>query len=215
MRIISPANLYALTEKTQSTVAVQAGRGEIAFAFGLRQRLAGGHPLDLDAVAFVLVDELTAAFGRKIASTIVITHSDKWLLGLGRVDNTREPVFLAVNEYGEASRHKYFDKRALRDKMSVGVTTVVEHCRGLQAGFADRPDIRIPDRITWINLSSILKRIRERAAKLALDLSAPFFPPETDPHARKLLQIAKKDRKKALAWFAVQKLAAPSTETRP
>lgn len=66
-----------------------------------------------------------------------------------------------------------------------------------------------PERITWINVSAILRRIRERAAKIGLDFSGAFFPPEGET-AAKLLAMAKKDREAVLAWVAEQALASRS-----
>lgn len=203
MRTVTPAQLLTLADTSHNSMNAYLKRGETALAFGSKQRLAGGVMLDVDAAAMELVDELAAGFGRKIASTIVTAHADTWLLGVGRADATREPIFLIVSEFGESKRHKYFDKRALRDQMKVGVTDIGQQA----ARFADNPTVRPPDRMVWINLSSILRRIRERGAKIGLDLSAPFFPPEGDENAAKLLALAKKDREAAMAFYAEQKLA--------
>jgi hypothetical protein len=203
MRALSTPQLLSITDTSEGTFGSQIKRNETVLAFGLERKLAGGVYLDLDAVAMLLVDELTSALGRKIATTIVRSHSDTWLRAVARVDTTREPVFFVVSEYGEPSRHPYFGGRSLRDKQRVGQTTMTE---GDRKGFADNPDVEVPERVTWINVTSILRRIRVRAVKIGLDLSDPFFPPETDPTAKKLLDMARKDRAKALAWYAEQRL---------
>ena len=175
MRVITPREFLDCIAMNESTFKSLMSRDEAALAFGLTQRLAGGILLDVDAAAMEIAGELTPGFGRKLASVLVRAHSDMWLLGLGRADTTREPIYLLANEYGEARRNKYSSERALRETMNVGVTTITEHDEA-RSGFADHPEVRAPDRITWVNLSSVLQRIRARAAQIGLDLSRPVFP---------------------------------------
>jgi hypothetical protein len=202
MRVITTAQLLHITQTPEGTFNAQISRKETALAFGLGRKLAGGVFLDLDCCAVLLTDELAAAFGRKVAATIVIMHGDAWLRGIGEVDATREPVFFQVAEYGEPERHSVFGGRSVRNRMRVGCSTIVR-----PVGLADRPDIEVPDRITWVNLSSIVRRIRLRAMQIKLDLSDALFPPESDPDASKLLEKAREDREAATAWYVEQQFA--------
>jgi hypothetical protein len=205
MRVITTAQLLHVTQMPEGTFHAQVSRKETALAFGLGRKLTGGVYLDLDCVAVLLADELAAAFGRKVAASLVIMHGDAWLRGIGGVDTMREHVFLQVAEYGEPSRHSVFGGRSVRDKMRVGVSTLTE-LSGFGAG-AEQTGLEIPDRMTLVNLTSLIHRIRLRAVQIKLDLSDPLFPPDSDPDASELLKKARKDREAALGWYVEQQLA--------
>ena len=204
MRALSPAQFHACAETDAAKLGGRTARKETALAFGIERKLAGGKYLDLDVVALALVEDLANAFGRRAAATLVRAHADKWLDGVGRADVTREPVFLMIMEYGRPVRHQYFDDKQVSDRMRIGVSTLADY---EPIRFADHPKTEIPARMTWINLSGILARVRVNAAKAGLDFSAPFFPPPDDPIAKELIATAKKSRNDALALFHERRMA--------
>jgi hypothetical protein len=192
MRSLSTQQFYAAAGTNAGTFGARTNRQETALAFGIERRLAGGKLLDLDAAAMILVDELTPAFGRRYAATIVRAHSDTWLKGVGRADTMTEPMYFLVAEYGEPIKGA---THAIRNSMRVAVATFGE--------FKDYndPKAHFPARVTMVNISNVLKRVRANAAKVGVDLSGPFFPPPTDPLAKELIATAKKQREKALALY--------------
>jgi hypothetical protein len=202
MRALSPNQFFACAGTTSGNFGAYTSRNEVALAFGLARRLEGGVFLDLDAVAVLVVDELANAFGRQIAATIVRAHSDALLGCVGQADAQREPVFLAIGEYGEAIRHKHFGPgRAVRDRQRVGMFSGFPK-------FFEHPEMEVPARLTLVNISDILARVRANAAKIGVDLGAPFFPPPDDPFAEKVLAAAKKEREAALRLYHQHRMAS-------
>lgn len=214
MRRVSFQQLLALSDTPKGSFNVQLRDGETALAFGSIRPLVGGVYLDLDAIAMLLVDELAAAFGRKFASTIVRGHGDTWLAGVGLVDITQEQVFFAVAEYGEMKRHKAAGGRILRgDNIRLAITTMTFDRGAAIGSITDKVatynrEAEIPARITWVNLTDIVGRVRNIGRQIGLDLEAPFFPPETDPEAYKMLAAAREGRQAMLAWFEREKASA-------
>jgi hypothetical protein len=210
MRALSTQQFYAAAGTNAGTFGARTNRNETALAFGIHRRLEGGRLFDLDAVASILVDELTPAFGRKhAAGTIVIGHGDVWLAAVGRADAIQEPVFLVVAEFGAVVKGMH----GFRKDVRVGQGTLGELFKQ-NIGDAQVP---VPPRITLVNVTSILARVRANAARVGVDLAAPFFPPPDDPRARKLIDAAKRSREAALAMHFEGLIPAskPNVSKRP
>jgi len=200
MRALSAQHFFALAATNHGSWSARTNRGEMALAFGIRRRLAGGRFLDLDAVAAILVDELTPGFGRKFAAVIVTSFGDAWLNAVGQADATQTPVFFQVGEEGDvltkAERGVMGkDVPLLRKSVRVGCGTIAELAKCAEGAPA------MPERLTMVNITSMLARVRARAAGVGLDLSAPFFPPPDDPFAKQLIATAKQDREAAVAMY--------------
>jgi hypothetical protein len=203
MRALAPSQFYPIAGTNPNSFGARVNRGEVALAFGTDRPLVGGKLLDLDAVASILVDELTPAFGRKFAPVIIRAHPDEWLAAVGRADTTAEPVYVVVFEHGEP----HAGKRAYRDEYRVANGIFAEFAN---LSFAGLPSDKVPVRTTMINVSDILHRIRHNAARIGVDLSAPFFPPPGEPLFERVIRTAKKDRDKALALFHEHRIGEAS-----
>jgi hypothetical protein len=219
MRALSASQFYACSGVNAASVRARVSRGDNAMAFGLAGPLAGGTYLDLDCVALLLVDELMPAFGRKFAPTLVRAHGDNWLLAVGLADTVAEPVWWFVFEQGPPPTPKpgYIGHRLPpdlhRDKYHVAVGTFADFAKLNR--FAELPIDKRPVRFTGVNVSDILRRIRENAARAGLDLSAPFFPPPSDPLHQQVVEAAKKERNDALALFHQQRMATLAGKPAP
>jgi hypothetical protein len=190
-------DFLSLSEQSRGQWDSRQKRGEVALTFGLERRLAAGIMMDTDVVLHLVVEEFTPAFTAAYAARVWCAHPDKFLQGVGLADAQAEPVFLMVAEYGDKVHRD--SKRAgswFRDKQMVGPVTI----DGIYP-FSDNPEVPVPDRITMVCVNSILKRVRERAAKIGLDWSAPFFPPPSDPTAAKLIALGKAQREYALRVY--------------
>ncbi len=196
MIIIPDVKFYAIAETNRSTFASLVSRGEGALAFGVGAPLAGGHFVAADAAVVLMAYELHPAFGRKYASTILRGHADKVLWCLGKADTTSEPVFFGVAEYGDV-QIKHTSSRAFRDQLRVGPLVFSEF-----KGFG--PAIQQPERVTLINVSNIVRRVRANGKREGIDLSAPFFPPPGDAVADKIIEMMKEDRERALKMFRAE-----------
>lgn len=196
MRAIDDFKKYlALCEMSRGQWDSRQSRGEVALTFGTDRRLAAGVMMDTDVALHLTVEEFTPAFTAAYAARVWRAHPDKFLQAVGLADVQDEPTFLMIAEYGETLVSRRTGS-SFRDKQMVGVVTI----DGLYP-FSDNPEVPVPDRVTLVCMNSILKRVRERAAKIGLDWSAPFFPPPSDPMAAKIIAAGKAQREYALRVF--------------
>jgi hypothetical protein len=184
MQRVTADEFFQIIKTTPGTFNVGATRSETALAFGAARPLAGGLFLDLDIAAAMLVDELTPAFTRKFAATLIRGFFDEWCKAVGRVDTTDEPIFLIVIETGEPLAGK---RRGYREH---GVNVASATLRELSDN--DLREARtVPERMTLINVSSVVRRAREAASAIKVDLSAPFCPGPDDPKFEQAMRDAK------------------------
>lgn len=189
MQTLTPKQFFAIAGVKAGTFKAATSRDEVALAFGTKQALAGGKFLDLDAVAWMLVDELTPAFGRKHASVLIRAFSDEWMKGLGKAEAQREPAFLIVIEIGA----RIPGWQAIREKVNVTHGTLAELSEIELVGKKT-----IPDRITLVNISSIVARIRANALQIGIELLRPLCPPLDDPDFIAACEETKRSREKLL-----------------
>lgn len=189
MRRLTADQFYKIAGADKSTFKAAVHRQEVALAFGTLGALAGGTFLDLDVISCMLVDELTPAFSRKYAATLMRGFSDVWTEAVARVDATPQPVFLMVAEFGETISGKH---RAIREGVNVLFGTLQEISKSKY-----QPGRSIgPDRMTLVNVTSVLSRARKAAAAIGVDLSAPFCPRIKDAAFKVLRDETRKAREK-------------------
>ena len=195
MRAIGIDGYLAITGMKRATFDAWQTRGEIALAFGLARRLAGGAMLDLDCVCHFIGEALAPVFTRKHAATHrrapTATKSSKpsaW-----RTPRPAEDMFLAAVEFGPG----YAITREHR--MVFGATTLADLAasyakqRAAKASHAHHADQRDAE------LCATCGRAPPEPASI---WTAPFFPPPDDPMAAKLIATAKKEREAALQMYA-------------
>lgn len=209
MRSIEIDEYLKITGLKRGTYDARQTLREVAFAFGLQRRPAGGVLFDLDCLYHFFVEALTPICSRKHAASIITIHSDEAIGAVGLADAKpkgnakREDVYLAAVEFGPG----YAQIRGRRnDKMMKFAAMTLAK---LSESAAKHPDqARGNTRITLVNVTTVLREVRVRAARIGLDFSAPFFPPDTDEMAAKLIATAKKDRERFLRMVAEAQLAA-------
>jgi len=192
MQTLTPDQFFALAGVTRATFKAAVSRGEAALAFGTQWALAGGTFLDLDVVAWLLVDELTPAFTRKFAAVIVKSFSDQWCEAVSAADRVNEPIFFIVIEIGEPLGGKL--RAARREGLNVACGTLSE-----LVGLKLEKQRTIPDRMTFINITNVMHRARRSARTIGLDLSAPFCPPLNDPVFRDAVRDVRNSRERNVA----------------
>jgi hypothetical protein len=197
MRALTPAQFYACTGTNPASIRAHISKGDFAMAFGADRPLAGGVFLDLDVVAHLLNDELMPAFGRRLAPTLVKVHGDSWMKAVGLADTVAEPTWWFVFEMGPPPTPKPGNV-GHREKYLVAVGTFAD-LAGLDK-FAELPVDKRPVRVTGVSVTDVLRRVRENAARIGLDLSAAFFPPDGPLH-QEIIEAAKKDRETMLARY--------------
>lgn len=178
--VLSPEQFFTLTGQAKGSFKASVSRGETALAFGTEKELAGGKFLDLDVVACCFSDKLTPAFGRKLASTLVRCFSDKWVAAVHRAERERvEPIWLVVVETGKllkrSDRINVLGKsadapRLVHENMNVGFGTLPE------AGTAMRKGKVTPERMTFINVTSLVADLRCRADHHGIRLPEVIVP---------------------------------------
>lgn len=189
MRKIEPKEFYLLAGVSSRTFAAARARNETALAYGIRDPLAGGIFMDLDVISTGLVDELTPAFGREFAATLIKMFSDVWCEAVAEADITPSPVFLVVIEEGGKRQGEKLEgrRRANYEGVNMGYCTLAKLAEGSASA------ARLPPRMTLINVAEILARIRTKASAMGLDFSAPFVD-LNDPLFIQARDEAKKDR---------------------
>jgi hypothetical protein len=187
MRRLTADEFYKVAGVDRSTFKAAVHREEVALAHGTQWPLAGGTFLDLDVISWMLVDELTPAFSRKLAAVFVRGFSDVWTEALARAETQDEPVFLIVTEVGELISG---GMRAIHAYVDVQCGTLSELGQS-----AYKPGGSIgPDRMTLVNMTSVQRRVRLAAAKVGVDLSASFCPHPDDPEFARIRRETKKWR---------------------
>ncbi|WP_192180028.1 hypothetical protein [Mesorhizobium amorphae] len=191
MRTLSSDEFFALAEVKPTTFRAAISRREAVFMAGLDRMLAGGTFLDLDAVAWKLTDELAPALTRKVAAVLLKGFNDQWCAAVSKADQIAEPTFLVALERGQVLEEVelYGQSRkglGLREAVNISYGTMRE-----LGEFDHNKATTIPDRMTLINVTSLLARVRDRAKVIGIDLSAPFLPPLGDPSFEQMLAEVK------------------------
>jgi|GEM_PF-7064948 len=189
MQKLNSQQFYALSGTVRPTFKTAINRQEAALSFGIGHKLAGGIFLDLDVIAWRLTDELTPAFGRKLAAALIKGFSDVWCEAVSNADRLPEPIFLVVVEQG----HKLQGgMRATYEGVNVGQATMAEFAK------ASVKAKMVPKRITLVNVNAVLATIRSKAADIGFNLSAPFIVMD-DPLFIQAREEARKSREARVA----------------
>lgn len=197
MRQLSSKQYMELCGLSPNTLKARERLHEVALAHGIGRRLAGGVYMPQDCIAHELVNGLMPTFPRKHAASIVRAFPDVWLAGVGRAEIDPEPIWFSVTHDPATGRYR------------AGVVCMADK---KPIKFSEHPEFEVPERIVFINLTTIMARVRAKAAAAGLDFSEPFFPPPGDLEAAKIIEAAKKQRVDALRayehWHATQKPTA-------
>jgi len=160
--------------------------GHVALAFGTPLPATPGRYLDLDLVAMATNLGLTPSLGREASTAIVAGHFHQWASAVGHAEaDPNQNFFMAVGGVWDAAKRG--SKLLLVTHGTLDqITKDFQQIEGL-AGFCT------------INISDIIRRLRERAHAAGIDLSRPFFFPPRDPRFDQILTQVKRERDARIA----------------
>jgi hypothetical protein len=178
--------------------------GHVALAFNTRLPATAGRYLDLDLIAMAINLGLTPYIGRDAATAIVGGFFHQWAAAVGHAEADRS------KDYFMAAIGVDWDAIKRRSGM-----ILVTH--GSQDEIAkDFRDAKNPVGMFTVNVSDIIRRLRERAADAGIDLSQPFFFAPGDPRFNEILTRVKREFEGRVARLRRDKktLAAVRSRTR-
>ena len=155
--------------------------GHVALAFATPLPATPGRYLDLDLVAMAINLGLTPSLGRKISTAIVAGFFHQWAAAVGDAEATpHQEVFVAIGGVGWDSANKGPKLLLLTHGTLDQITKDFRNTKELVGFFT-------------VNISDIIRRLRERAQSAGIDLSRPFFFPPDDPRFDQILTQVKRE----------------------
>ena len=154
--------------------------GHVALAFGAPLPAMRGRYVDLDLVAMAINLGFAQSIGRENSTAIVAKCFTQWASAVAHAeaDHTQD-FFMAVGLLGwDAAK-----KRAEFFLVTHGtLDQITKH-------FREKKLVRF----FAVNVSDIIRRIRERAHAAGIDLSRPFLGPPNDPRFDEIWTRAKRE----------------------
>ena len=181
MQALTRREFLELLELTGGAFDQLQHAGHVALAFGTPVPATPGRYLDLDLVAMAISLGLSQALGREIATAIVAGFFHQWASAVGHAEATPDQeFFMAVGGVGWDAAKKG-PKLLIVTHGTLGQITEDFH--------------RTKDLVGYftINVSDIVRRLRERGQKVGIDLSRPFFFPPGDPRFEQILTQVKRE----------------------
>jgi hypothetical protein len=161
--------------------------GYVALAFGTPLPATPGRYLDLDLVAVAINLGLTPSLGRKTATAIVGGFFHQWGSAVGQAEaDPAHEFFMAVGGVG-------WDAVKRGPRLMLVTNGTLDQIMG---DFRDRKDLV---GFFTVNISDIIRRLRERAQKAGIDLRRPFFFPPDDARFDEILAQVKRERNERIA----------------
>jgi hypothetical protein len=154
-------------------------RKQVALAFGAAMAPERGRFLDLDAACIRAALDFAPGLGVDVSSSLIRMYSDVVVAAIAQADAENEPVYLVAAEFMNKGRPAY--------NMAHGLLSEFGSFTGANAK-------HIPDRMVFVNATSLLARIRANAHRVGLDLSHPFFPPPGTEEYEQVMREGKADR---------------------
>src|SRR5271165_2749244 len=178
--------------------------GHVALAFGTPIPSTPGRYLDLDLVAMAINLALTPSFGREASTAIVAGHFHQWASAVGHAEaDPNQDFYMAVGEVG-------WDAAKKGPKLLLVTHGTLDQ---IKKDFQQMKDLV---GFFTVNISYIIRRLRERAYAAGIDLSRPFFFPPGDPRFDQILTQVKRERDARIARLRrdKKKLAAAKARHR-
>jgi hypothetical protein len=185
MRYLSRDQLLQLVGMTSGTFDQLQRAGFIALAFGSPIPATPGKYLDLDCIAMAINAGLGQSLSREIATTIVLCFFNQWgrTVACAEADKTQD-YFVAVGGVG------WDDAKKGPKLLLVTNGTADEIASDFRKGVVG---------YYTVNVSDIIRRLRERGRTAGIDLSGPFFFAPGDPRFNELLTMFEQERSLRIA----------------
>ena len=176
--------------------------GHVALAFGVPFPAAPGRYLDLDLVAMAINLGLSQPFGREISTAIVAGFFDQWVSAVGYAEaNPDQQFFMAIGGIG-------WDVAKKGPKLLTVTHGTIDD---ISNDFRGNTDV-----VGYfaVNITDIIRRLRERARKMGIDLRSPFFFPPDDARLNQILAQAKREFEARIARLRRDKKKLAATKAR-
>lgn len=176
--------------------------GHVALAFGTPFPATPGRYLDLDLVAMAINLGLSQSLGREVSTAIVAGFFHQWASAVGHAEaNPNKEFFLAVGGVGWDAIKKGPELLMVTHGTLDQITKDFRSTKGLVGFFT-------------VNISDIIRRLRDRAQKAGIDLSRPFFFPPDDPRSDQILTQVQRELDARVARFRRDKKKVAAAEAR-
>ena len=157
--------------------------GHVALAFGTPIPATPGRYFDLDLVATAIAAGLAPPTS-PTATTIVLGFFDQWVAAVGHADaDLTQNYFFAIGIVGSDD-----SKRGPREILVTNGT--VEQITS---------DLRDASSMIAVNVTDILRRLREKARAGGIDLYQPFFFPPEHERFSQIISESKQEREARIA----------------
>jgi hypothetical protein len=179
MQYLSRDALLQLVGMTSGTFDQLQRAGFIALAFGSPFPATPGRYLDLDCVAMAVNAGLGQSLPREVSTTIVLGFFNQWgsAVGHAEADKTQD-YFTAVGGVGWDDTKK--GPKLLLVTNGTADQIAQDFRKGVVGYYA-------------VNISDIIRRLRERGRTIGIDLSSPFFFAPGDPRFNEILTMVKQE----------------------
>jgi hypothetical protein len=155
--------------------------GHVALAFATPLPAMPGRYLDLDLVAMAINLGFSPSLGRKISTAIVAGFFHQWASAVGHAEATpHQEFFIAIGGVGWDIANKGPKFLLVTHGTLDEITGDFRKTKELVGFFT-------------VNISDIIRRLRERAQRIGIDLSRPFFFPPDDPLFNQIVAQVKRE----------------------
>ncbi len=157
-------------------------RKQLALAFGRSDAYASLAYVELDGVALMLADALAESHGRQFAARVVRVYWDVWgaVVARAEADASQAAKFCVVDfttADGKSAHLVCGAGGVISDEEIAAKTAATPQAAGAEA-----------KRIVCVNLTRLIRFMREHAARHGIDLlRSSFLPPADDPRTIDLL----------------------------
>ena len=164
MRSLTRDQFLRIFGLTSGAFDAQQRAGHVALAFGTPIPATPGRYFDLDLVAMAIAAGLARSLGRQTATTIVLGFFDQWVAAVGHADaDTARNYFFAMGTIGWNKNERRPDEIWVTNGTTEQIIS----------------DLHNASSVVAVNITDIIKRLRDKAREAGIDLSQPFFfPPE-------------------------------------
>jgi hypothetical protein len=197
MRELNWRECLVAAGKSENWFKTVRRRRQVALAWGLSEQIPYGKYTEADAVALRLLADMGEPVGLTRAAEVMRVWNDSWLEAIVDADGLKsETVYLVYIEY---------DSGTPNERCAIGHTTL---SLIQKPGMFENPSGKTPPtKMVFLNITATLQKVRANAAKIGLDLSAPFLPARGDPRFEKMIHECARAREEAFVMIRENVLA--------
>ena len=184
MRSLTREQFLKVFGLTSGAFDAQQRVGHVALAFGTPIPATPGRYFDLDLVGMAIAAGLAPTLGRQTATIIVLGFFNQWVAAVGHADaNSTQNYFFAMGTVG-------WDDSKKRPREILVTNGTVEQIMS---------DLHDASSVIAVNVTDILKRLRDKARSAGIDLSQPFFFPPEQERFSQIISEFKQEREAQIA----------------